>query len=73
MFEPAGPHVGLLAGYFGPYMHNLRMRTLQLGEPAERVEFACRNLSRSLRAHYRSMRDETFVTALAAEMEPLLK
>jgi hypothetical protein len=73
IFEPEGLQAGLLAAYFRPYVQNLRLRRLKVGQPSERVEFASRNLSRSLRTHYRSMRDETFVTALAAEMEPLLK
>jgi hypothetical protein len=33
----------------------------------------CENLSRSLRTHYRSMRDDTFVAELAAALEPLLE
>lgn len=73
IFEPEGVQAGLLAAYFRPYVRNLRLRRLPVGLPSERVEYACRNLSRSLRTHYRSMRDETFVAALAAEMAPLLK
>jgi hypothetical protein len=73
IFEPAGPQAGLLAAYFRPYLRNLCLRRLEVGRPSERVEYACRNLSRSLRTHYRSMRDETFVAALAAGMAPLLK
>jgi enterobactin synthetase component F len=73
VYEPASPNVGLLEAYFRPHMRNLRMRTLPVGEPTERAEIACRNLSRSLRTHYRSMRDETFVRELAAAMEPTLR
>jgi amino acid adenylation domain-containing protein len=73
IFEPEGAQAGLLAAYFRPYVRNLRLRRLPVGPPSERVEYACRNLSRSLRTHYRSMRDETFVAALAAEMAPLLR
>lgn len=73
IFEPEGMQAGLLAAYFRPYVRNLRLHRLPVGPPSERIEFACRNLSRSLRTHYRSMRDETFVAALAAEMAPLLK
>ncbi len=71
--EPAGPHVGLLSAYFRPHVKHLRLRTLELGEPSERVRLACQNLSRSLQAHYRSMRDDVFVAALAAEMESSLR
>jgi len=73
IFEPEGMQAGLLAAYFRPYVRNLRLKRLPVGSPSERVEYACRNLSRSLRTHYRSMRDETFVAALAAGMAPLLK
>lgn len=73
IFEPEGMQAGLLAAYFRPHVRNLRLHRLPVGPPSERIEFACRNLSRSLRTHYRSMRDETFVAALAAEMAPLLK
>lgn len=73
IFEAAGPAVGLLAAYFRPLVKNLRMRTLAVGVPSERTRFVCENLSRSLRTHYRSMRDDTFVAALAAALEPLLE
>jgi hypothetical protein len=72
VFEADGPAVGLLAAYFRPHVENLRMRTLKVGVPSERTRFVCENLSRSLRTHYRSMRDDTFVAALAAALEPLL-
>jgi hypothetical protein len=73
IFEPGGPQVGLLAAYFRPYVNALQVRSLRVGQPAEREAFACRNLSRSLHSHYRCMRDETFVAALAGEMASLLK
>ena len=73
IFEPASPQVGLLAAYFRPYVKNLRMRVLRIGEPSARTQLVCENLSQSLRTHYRSMRDDTFVANLAAALEPLLK
>jgi amino acid adenylation domain-containing protein len=73
IFEPEGPQVGLHAAYFRPYVRNLRMRVLKVGKPSARAKFVCENLSRSLRTHYRSMRDDTFVANLAAELEPLLE
>ena len=72
ILEPEGPQVGLLGAYFRPYVRNLRMRVLPIGAPSERTRFVCENLSRSLRTHYRSMRDDTFVAHLAAALEPLL-
>ena len=73
IFEADSPAVGLLGAYFRPHVKSLRMRTLPVGEPSERTRFVCENLSRSLRTHYRSMRDDTFVAALAAVLEPLLE
>jgi amino acid adenylation domain-containing protein len=73
IYEPVSPQAGLLAAYFRPHVRDLQVRELEIGEPSERIQFVCQNLSRSLRTHYRSMRDQTFVTALAAEMEPLLR
>jgi len=73
IFEPASPQVGLLGAYFRPYVKDLRMRVLRIGEPSERTRFACVNLSPSLRAHYRSMRDDAFVGDLAAALGPLLR
>ncbi len=73
LFEPEGIQVGLLGAYFRPYVGDLRMRVLPVGAPSERIAFACQNLSRSLRTHYRSMRDDVFVSRLAAELEPLLR
>jgi amino acid adenylation domain-containing protein len=72
LFEPEGPQVGLLSVLFRPYVKNLRMRVLPVGAPSERTAFVCQNLARSLRTHYRSMRDDIFVTRLAAELDPLL-
>ncbi len=72
IFEPEGPQVGLLAAYFRPYVRNLRIRVLKAGAPSARTQFVCANLSRSLRTHYRSMRDDTFVANLCAELETLL-
>jgi hypothetical protein len=73
VFEAGGPAVGLLRAYFRPLVANMRMRTLRVGEPSERTRFVCENLSRSLRTHYRSMRDDTFVAELAAALEPLIE
>jgi hypothetical protein len=72
IYEPAGPQVGLLEAYFRPHVRGLRHVTLEVGKPSERVQFACQNLSRRLRTHYRSMRDDTFVGNLAAALAPLL-
>jgi hypothetical protein len=72
LLEPKSPQVGLLPAYFRLYVRNLRMRILPIGKPSERTQFVCQNLGRSLRTHYRSMRDDVFVAHLAAALEPLL-
>lgn len=73
IFEPAGIQEGLLGAYFRPFLPDCRIRVLPVGAPSERVQQACANLSRSLRTHYRSMRDDRFVGALASALEPLLR
>jgi amino acid adenylation domain-containing protein len=73
IFEPAGLQEGLVGAYFLPYLKDCRIRILNVGAPSPRVQQACENLSRSLRTHYRSMRDDRFVAELAAALEPLLK
>lgn len=72
-FEPAGSQAGLLGAYLRPYAKNCRIRVLGIGAPSARVQEACANLSRSLRDHYRSMRDDRFVGELARAIEPLLE
>jgi hypothetical protein len=73
IFEAEGPNEGLLSAYFRPHVRNLSMRVLKIGNLSARMQLVCENLSRSLRTHYRSMRDDTFVANLAAELEALLK
>ncbi len=73
IYEPNGPQKGLLSAYFRPHVRDLRMRVLNLGRPSDRARFVCENLSRSLRDHYRSMRDDTYVANLSAELAPLLE
>jgi len=72
VFEPSGIQEGLLGAYLRPFLKDCRIRTLGLGSPSPRVQEACENLSRSLRVHYRSMRDDRFVAELAEALEPLL-
>ena len=72
LFEPRSEQVGLLAAYFRPYVRDLGLRVLEIAPPSPRTEFVCANLGRSLRTHYRSMRDEAFVANLAAAMDRML-
>lgn len=73
IFEPAGMQQGLLGAYFRPFLKDHRIRTLDVGAPSPREQSACENLSRSLMPHYRCMRDDRFVSELAAALEPLLR
>lgn len=72
LVEPESRYSGILAALIRPYAGRLTARRAPLGEPTERV----RELTGSfggLAAHYRCMRDETFVRALADELAPLLR
>ena len=72
LVEPESRYAGILAALIRPYARRLTARRAPLGEPTERI----RELTASfggLTAHYRCMRDETFVRALADELAPLLR
>lgn len=72
LVEPESRYSGILAALIRPYARRLTARQAPLGEPTERV----RELTASfggLTAHYRCMRDEEFVRALADELAPLLE
>ena len=71
LVEPKSRYSGILAALIRPYARHLTARQLPLGDPTDRV----RELTESfggLTAHYRCMRDDRFVRALAAEVSPLL-
>jgi hypothetical protein len=72
LVEPATRYSGLVKILLRPYVGDLRARTVRLGSPAERTRAISERFG-ALEAHYRSMRDDTFVQGLARELDPLLQ
>ncbi len=73
IFEPDGPHRGLLFAHFRPYVRGLRVRYLMLGRQSKRTRILSESFPKTIRAHYLSMRDDEFVKQLAEELEALLQ
>lgn len=72
LVEPATKYAGLVRAHLAPYVRDLRFRVIALGSASERVRKIAARLG-SLRAHYRSMRDEEFVNGLCREIEAVLE
>jgi hypothetical protein len=72
LFEPDSPHQGLIAAQLKPYIKSLRVRRFPLGLASARSRELTAAFPEGLRTHYLSMRDDTFVNALARELETLL-
>ncbi|MGH7654579.1 MAG: hypothetical protein ACREN6_07950 [Gemmatimonadaceae bacterium] len=72
LFDPHGPYHGLLAAQFRPYVSNLRVYRVGLGEPSERTREILGCFAARIRPHYQSMRDDTFVQVVAEELDALL-
>jgi amino acid adenylation domain-containing protein len=68
----ASPIAGLLAAQLRPYVKNLTACVLKLGPASGRTREICERLGH-WESHFRSMRDDTFVMGLAAELDPLLE
>ncbi len=73
MFEPDGPHKGLVSVQFRPHVRDLRVRYLKVGRQSDRTRTVSERFAEGLRPHYLSMRDDEFVKRLAEELEPLLR
>ncbi len=72
LVEPATPYAGLVAALLRPYLPGLRATTVPLGPPSDRTREITARFG-ALVAHYRSMRDDTFVRGLAEKLDPLLE
>ncbi|MFI5231158.1 MAG: AMP-binding protein [Gemmatimonadales bacterium] len=72
LFDPLGPYHGLLAAQFRPYVNDLRVYAVGLGEQSERTREISACFSARIRSHYQGMRDDTFVRMVAEQLEPLL-
>jgi acyl-coenzyme A synthetase/AMP-(fatty) acid ligase/thioesterase domain-containing protein len=69
LFDPEGAYRGLLPLVFAPYVKKLSVHTVALGAPDDRTRELGKRFSNAVRAHYLSMRDDTFVAAVARELE----
>jgi len=72
LLEPATRYGGLIRAQLRPYLRHLEAKTLRLGPPSDRVREVSEKLG-TLSSHYRSMRDEGFVAAVAREMDERLR
>jgi len=71
LIEPQSHYAGIVTAQFRAHVPNLRSRTLNVGSPSERNRSIAATLG-SLDSHYRCMRDDSFVAALAAELDSTL-
>jgi amino acid adenylation domain-containing protein len=71
LFEPRSRHAGLIATLLRPYLPRLRAMVIPLGEPSPRVQAIASRFG-ALGAHYRCMRDATFVNGVAAALTQAL-
>lgn len=73
ILAPDSPYAPLLAAQFRPYVNRLDARSLPIGAPSAKVAELARSFDPGLRPHYLCMRDDTFTSALAAELDRLLR
>lgn len=73
LFDPRGPYYGLLAAQFRSYVGDLRVYAVGLGEQSKRTREISECFSARIRSHYQSMRDDTFVQAVAEKLDALLR
>lgn len=72
LFVPASPSAGIVAAQLTPYLRRLDAHVLPLGAPAQRTRELSEVFHPGIRSHFLCMRDDTFATALAAEIDRLL-
>jgi enterobactin synthetase component F len=71
LIEPKSPYAGLVAANLRPFFSKLETRVAALGAPDEHTRQITARFG-ALEAHYRSMRDATFVAAVARELHAAL-
>ncbi|HEX9631414.1 MAG TPA: AMP-binding protein [Gemmatimonadales bacterium] len=71
LVEPVTWYTGLLRAQLRPYVRHLQATVLDVGEPTERQRELAGRFG-ALGTHYRSMRDDRFVGALARELDARL-
>jgi amino acid adenylation domain-containing protein len=72
LFEAAAPYAGLVQAQLKPYVRRLHPKVLELGEPSERTRAIATRWGPTA-PHFRSMRDDRFVAALANELDAQLQ
>jgi acyl-coenzyme A synthetase/AMP-(fatty) acid ligase len=73
LFEVAGPYRGLIAAQLRPYVRSLHTHSVELDGLSPRVCELLEPLPDGLRAHFASMRNDTFSQRLAAELDAVLE
>jgi enterobactin synthetase component F len=71
LVEPLSPHAGLVAAHLRPWISDLRVRRFEVGPVPSRLEGAAMRHG-ALDPHYRSMRDDRFISLLAEELDMAL-
>lgn len=72
LFEPDGPHCGLLGAQLMPYASKLFAVRLPWTAPTGRIRELAACFSAPLQPHYLSMRDDTFAHNVAQQLDRLL-
>jgi thioesterase domain-containing protein len=72
LFDPAGPHHGLLAAQFRPWVERLSVFHAPLATPEGRLRELAAYFPAPLRSHYLSMRDDGFARGVARQLDRLL-
>lgn len=72
LFEPDGPHCGLLGAQLMPYAAKLFAVRVPWTAPTGRIRELAACFSASLQPHYLSMRDDTFAHNVAQQLDRLL-
>jgi hypothetical protein len=68
LVEPVTRYEGLIRAQLRPYVKDLTAKTCRVGEPTERLREVARRFG-VLDTHFRSMRDDRFVDALAKVLD----
>jgi hypothetical protein len=72
LFEPESPFRGLESAQLKPYVDELYDRGIEVGAISERGSALVESFPARIRMHYLCMRDDQFVTRLAAELDALI-
>lgn len=71
LIEAATRHAGLIRAQLRPYVRHLQAEVLEVGEPSDRMRTVSERFG-AITAHFRCMRDDRFVDALAKRLDARL-